>query len=337
MARFKGGVKVRVVDSGEYGGEAAKGAEGVVREYRYGCVQVELTKPALTGDGNVGIGFVYSYDEDQLEPIASTPRFKVGDKVRVTMPGVQHHGKVGVVSQMRTGDLSVEFSGDQRAWPDYRERYEIPYGFDGVEKVVEPRKFEVGDKVRVVTDDVFGADHEYVGRVGTVTHIVDFGYPYHVDFGGGDWMRYHDDELEAYVEPQPTTKSKFNVGDRVRVYQTALRRERTGVITDQYDNLAVQYNDAISNGFDYMYHVEVLEVLAPPSTLPLGFVAPTDHAHIDNATIERWVEVGVKNVKAQETLGYDEPRYETMSGDALLVVERGQAKLYRLEGVKNVE
>jgi hypothetical protein len=75
---------------------------------------------------------------------------------------------------------------------------------------------------------------------------------------------------------------------------------------------------------------------APAPYIARHAFAASKASHIDDETIDRWVDEGVKNVEAQKTLNYEHPSFTASSGDTLVRIENGKAYLYRLQGETNV-
>jgi hypothetical protein len=64
----------------------------------------------------------------------------IGATVRIVDPHVQHYGKVGEVVPLKRwmpAGVNVRFVGDQRAWHDAGDEYDIDYAEVQVELVVE--------------------------------------------------------------------------------------------------------------------------------------------------------------------------------------------------------
>jgi transcription antitermination factor NusG len=149
-------------------------------------------------------------DEEDLSPNQKKPKFKIGDRVKVTNDGDDYNGQVGKIHETKPNDVYlVDFEG-----------YPSSDWFMGcnLEKVDEPAlsNFKKGDRVRVRC----GAEHYYNGRTGTVMGRGVGIDEWRVDLDrdgskpAADLMDMKTCELEKIENTQPT---KFKVGDRVRV------------------------------------------------------------------------------------------------------------------------
>lgn len=202
-------------------------------------------------------------------------------------------------------------------------------------------KFSVGDKVRVVNtthstgslgngiEGVIEAfdDGKRLVRIRITKGRYD-------DLWVGDTAHYVVDELELVAPVAP----RFKVGDRVKVvapyYKDGVWGKHVGVVFDVWDDAAhvsVRFDENDPDWRDGEFRISEL---APA---PRHVFAASQASHIDDETIDRWVDEGVKNVEAQKTLNFENPSFTTKSGDALVVVENGKAYLYRLEGELDVE
>jgi hypothetical protein len=243
-------------------------------------------------------------DGGEAEASASLP--KIGTRFRVTRNGVRSAGvsvgDVVEVSQHHAGYFSAKISGS--SW--YFEPEDIG---NGLEPVDEPtaRPIQVGDTVRVVTDDSHLRTGEFIGRTGKVVQVgnrFSSRLKYRLEFPGEKFWWVEKVEL---VDEAPGLDRPIKVGARVEIVRAerSSRHEegRVGIVgTVDEDDDRLPYRVVDEHGVYIAWCAEVrrLDDLAEdagpePTRSPFarfvdeakGLLEGTDHTATDVIVLAR--------------------------------------------------
>lgn len=302
--RFNVGDRVRVtVTPNAYLGEGwpRAGDTGVVTGHVAGFNVVRLDNPTRPKNsvGDDGWRFL----DEELEP---APKFTVGMKVQLTEAGVRHLSSYVHIdkSNLRvglTGTITDKCGYGAMKWTVRldTERYQTNGSADGwfvyeadIEPYVEPAPvtkpeekstltYKIGDRVKVVNDEMSGKSGHYVGQTGTVILTGPMGcrFPYTVEFADGGTMIYNDKELEPIDPPA------YKIGDHVRLvtdnFTGRVEKGEVGVVTGFLGDIyaIVRFDGARkpTNGSEngWIVHYSSIELVPAPTFKVDDFVRLT--------------------------------------------------------------